>query len=167
MKNFHVKSMILGIGIGLIITSIISIIYLAGMKPSSQMSKEEIIKKAREYGMIDSSELIIKNKGSNTEANSEQKKDNTADVKIDETVKQKENLQQAAVEGREIKISIEPGDSSEVVADKLLKAGLINDKTAFVNKLTDMGLATGIFVGEFKFKKGSDLEAIIKRITSP
>lgn len=51
MDRFNVKSILLGIGLGIIITSIVSIIYLAGRDPFSGLSKEEIISQAEKYGM--------------------------------------------------------------------------------------------------------------------
>jgi len=52
MKRFHVRSIILGIGIGLIFTSIISLIYFAGTDPAKNISDEEIIRRAEELGMV-------------------------------------------------------------------------------------------------------------------
>jgi len=51
MKNFQVKSIILGIGIGIVFTALVSIIYNAG--GYSSMSREEIIEAAKSYGMIE------------------------------------------------------------------------------------------------------------------
>jgi hypothetical protein len=60
MRNFHIKSILLGIGIGIVLTALISVIYSAGNKQA--MSKEEIIEKARQYGMVYSEELIFEDK---------------------------------------------------------------------------------------------------------
>lgn len=57
MQSFHIKSIVLGIGIGIILTSMIGMIYYAGAaKPV--MSKEEIIGKAKEYGLVESNEIM-------------------------------------------------------------------------------------------------------------
>lgn len=56
MEGFNVRSIVLGIGIGIIITSLVSMIYLSGV--GVKMSKDEIITEARKYGMIDRAELI-------------------------------------------------------------------------------------------------------------
>ncbi|HOQ00951.1 MAG TPA: hypothetical protein PK604_09065 [Acetivibrio clariflavus] len=57
MHKFHIKSILLGIGMGIILTAFISIIYLAGNQPT--MSREEIIERARQYGMVFKEEVIL------------------------------------------------------------------------------------------------------------
>jgi len=52
----HIKNILLGIGMGLVLTALTGIIYSAGREP--QMSKEEIMAKARQYGMVPSNEII-------------------------------------------------------------------------------------------------------------
>jgi predicted small secreted protein len=49
MINFNIKSIILGIGIGIIITSLISIIYLAGNDSKYTISDEEIIRRLKKW----------------------------------------------------------------------------------------------------------------------
>jgi len=51
-ERFHLKSLLLGIGIGIIITSIISLIYLSGRDPFEGISDEQIIARAEKLGMI-------------------------------------------------------------------------------------------------------------------
>ncbi|NLI59142.1 MAG: hypothetical protein GX387_11625 [Clostridium sp.] len=50
MRKFHIKSILLGIGIGIILSSFIGIIYSAGM--DNKITKEEVIERAKEHGMI-------------------------------------------------------------------------------------------------------------------
>ncbi len=50
--QFHLKSILLGVGIGIIITSLASMIYFAGRDPMQDLSKEQIIKQAEKYGMV-------------------------------------------------------------------------------------------------------------------
>lgn len=59
MRNFHIKSLILGIGIGAVVVSFIGIIYSAGMK--TEMSKEEIILRAKQYGLVENKGIINEN----------------------------------------------------------------------------------------------------------
>jgi hypothetical protein len=56
LRKFHIKSILLGIGIGIILTSFVGIIYSAGM--DNKITKEEIIEKAKEHGMIFPEEVI-------------------------------------------------------------------------------------------------------------
>lgn len=57
MRKFHIKSILLGIGMGIVLTAFISIIYLAGNQPT--MSREDIIERARQYGMVFSEEVVF------------------------------------------------------------------------------------------------------------
>ncbi|MCX7842623.1 MAG: endolytic transglycosylase MltG [Clostridia bacterium] len=171
MKNFHITSIILGIGIGIVLTSIVSMIYLAGEKP--KMSREEIINEAKKIGMLEGTELIGSKEA--TQIQMAQKPEST--VKLKE-VQQKESMpEQTKQEGttatsssvpkeQEIKIKVNPGDTSEIVSDRLLKAGLISDKAAFLKDLTAMGLTTEINIGEFNIKYGLDNRSIIKILTN-
>ncbi len=52
MGRFHIRSLLLGIGIGIIITSIISMIYLSGRDPFEGLTEEQIISRAEEYAMV-------------------------------------------------------------------------------------------------------------------
>ena len=60
MRRVHEKSIILGIGIGIIITSIAGMIFYGGQSGDSteKMSKEEIIRLAKSYGMVGPVPLI-------------------------------------------------------------------------------------------------------------
>ncbi len=177
MKNFHIKSIILGIGIGIVLTSIISLIYLTGEKP--KLSREEIIAQAKAYGMIEKVDILkdktLQQEQKNEEANRPE------DIKIPSAKPTGSQVNpsptptlspapavtaQPKQEEQEPKISINPGDSSEVVAGKLLQAGLINDKSAFIKEITAMGLSGEINIGEYKIKKDTDLRTIIKLITT-
>lgn len=51
MRLLDSKSIILGLGIGIIITSLLGVIFFAGYEP--QLSDAEIISLARERGMVD------------------------------------------------------------------------------------------------------------------
>ncbi|HPV01549.1 MAG TPA: hypothetical protein PK127_03580 [Clostridiales bacterium] len=50
--RFHLKSLILGIGIGIIITSLISLIYISGRDPFEGISDEQIMVRAEKMGMV-------------------------------------------------------------------------------------------------------------------
>ncbi|MCX7708896.1 MAG: endolytic transglycosylase MltG [Clostridia bacterium] len=179
MKNFHIKSIILGIGIGIVLTSVVSMIYLAGTNPGEKMATEQIITEAKKLGMVENSELIQDTARDSQPKKEESKKvpektENQGTAPVVPTAKTNESKneqaekpkeQQEKPKDQEILISVNAGDSSEKVADKLLKAGLISDKPAFVKLLSDMGLASEINIGDFRIKTGTDLKSIVKVLT--
>ncbi len=178
MKTIDTKSVVLGIGIGAIIISVISIIYTAGI--GKNISKEEIIARAKEYGMVEKVGSVdnVKDKvgyNDNNIAMTKASKSDTSSIIVPKDSKLAPTLQvtqavptvtatpQAEVY---ISFSINPGDSSGVVAQRLFDVGLIADKAKFLNLIREKGLSTEIAIGNFKIKKGASIEAIIKLITS-
>ena len=58
LSQFNIKSILLGIGIGIIVTATASMIYLAGRDPMENLTEEQIIKQAEMYGMV-KQELLV------------------------------------------------------------------------------------------------------------
>jgi gas vesicle protein len=52
MDKFSVKSILLGIGIGIIITSVACMIYFQGTPPSAEPNEQEMAKLAEKYGYV-------------------------------------------------------------------------------------------------------------------
>jgi len=52
LSRFHLKSILLGIGIGIVITAIAVMIYSAGRDPLDEVSEVQIIRQAEKYGMV-------------------------------------------------------------------------------------------------------------------
>ena len=59
MGRIHIKSMILGVGIGIIFASIVSMIYLAGTQPNEKLSDDEIRSRAEALGMIEADDIFL------------------------------------------------------------------------------------------------------------
>jgi len=57
MSRFNVKSIFLGIGIGIIITATVSMIYISNRDPLKDATEQQIINRAEKYGMVKSSIL--------------------------------------------------------------------------------------------------------------
>ena len=63
-----------------------------------------------------------------------------------------------------VSITVEAGESSNDVADKLEKAGLIKSAQEFVDYLTANNIADKIWTGTFEIKPGSSNEEIARAI---
>lgn len=61
MTNFSIKSILLGIGIGIIITSIAGMIYFAGWDPLKNLSEADLMKLEQRYGLIKEPPLTTQN----------------------------------------------------------------------------------------------------------
>jgi len=77
MRNFHIKSVILGIGIGIVITSIVSIIYTAGLNPLEELDEKDIDKLCSMYGLVRVTDNNVKK--SDTIFNMEKETEDEAD----------------------------------------------------------------------------------------
>ncbi len=173
MGDFHIKSMTLGIGMGIILTSLVSMIYFEGT--GMKMSKEDIISEARKYGMIDKSEII---KDDVKPASGKPAENNGVQVaKSDNSLPKVSNNEKSGVGSKNeistpkppiqnIMIEINEGDTSEIVADKLYNKGIINDKSSFINKINGSKFETKIANGNFEFKPGEDYNNLIKVLTT-
>ena len=60
MSKISIKSVMLGIGIGIIITATAGIIYTAGRDPMKELTEQQIITQAEKYGMVRSQILQSK-----------------------------------------------------------------------------------------------------------
>ena len=160
MYRFQMKSLILGIGIGIVMTSIISLIYLAGSDPNSKLSEEDVIKLAEKYGMVKSSSLIQGTQPQKVEAAKQSESTKQSDLNKGTVTPSPKPTEQA-----EIKISIIRGDTAEIVTGKLFNAGLISDKALFGQELINMKLTDSILAGEYTIKKGADTKEIVRAIT--
>jgi hypothetical protein len=179
MQGFHIKSILIGLGMGIIIAAILGIIcYNAGASSVSKPSKEEVIQLAKSYGMIDPTDLI-KGQSDQTNQNSDKSTikvnsdDNTPTSPADSTTKSS-TTNKATTDNADTKqqdqpkilsIVINSGDSTQTIAERLVNSGLIANKNDFFNKLTALGLSEKIETGEFKIRTGATVEDIVRIIT--
>ena len=73
---------------------------------------------------------------------------------------------QAVAEGTVVSVSIPEGSGASVVADLLYDAGLISNKSEFLNQARQMNAEQSIKSGSYSFTAGSDLPSIINQLTS-
>lgn len=165
----RIKSFILGLGIGMAFVSIIVLILGKpilnndGVNNKIQnevvISDEDVIKRAKELGMISLGELPSREK--ETEANVEVslEEDQNEDLKQEET----EYLEET--DDREIiEIMVIPGSNATRVVQELYAKGLIDDAEGFKNYLIEKGVTTKIKSGRHSIPVGADYDEIIEVI---
>ncbi len=175
MKKLHEKSIVLGIGIGMIITSIAGMIYSAGTQ--KELSKEEIISLAKTYGLIDPTGFIKniesdntkatpdKNTSNNTEtANNTASNTSSTNKVADETTTDKQQKPEKLDAERNISIAVQSGFGSKEVAKALLENGVITSVAEFNTALDSYNASQKIRTGTYLFKKNDDLNYIVKTI---
>lgn len=173
MKSFHIKSIILGIGIGAILTSIIGMIFMAGYNPNNaKLTDTQIIEKAKSLGMLEAKSILEVSNPGDTKLESEgtdisSTKNNIIENSEQAATKQKVVTTPVPVKTEtELTIEVVKGDTSEKVAQKLFDIKLINDKKGFIDELTKEGLTMEINIGQYKIKQGLDIKKIIKILTT-
>ena len=68
----------------------------------------------------------------------------------------------AAAQGQEKEITVNAGDAASTIADKLLSAGAITDKQAFLSEVMSQGADSKLKMGTFKIPAGATHAEIIK-----
>lgn len=142
MKTYNFKGIILGMGIGLVISSIININIQDRILTDNYIRVEA---SKRGFVIIDPGDLISKDKAIDKNSNN----------KVLESNKYAE----------EIKIEITQGCSSDDTASILLDNGLIDNKDKFLEKLHEREKGNKIQYGSFVLKKYSNYDEIIDIIT--
>lgn len=175
MGNFHIKSVVLGVGIGVLLTSILGIIYSLGTTASQTISDDEIMARARQLGMVENVQSILIDDESNEKLNNHSRSNNNLDnqqskeqdqdsEKLAEVTGEEEIAENGTMSG-EVSFVIESGATSHVVADILLEHGLIDDKQLFLIELERRDAITRIKAGSYNLKRNLSIEEIIEIIT--
>ena len=153
MTKYSIKNICLGIGMGLIIASVANL----GASPKG-MSVDELKTEAQKHNLIviDAKELIQKQPESNTPA---------VESKGNEPAVQTPPPAQGEAKGT-VQIVIEPGATSEKIAQLLVDGKLIDKKQAFLDRLKELKKESKMQIGTFNIQKGSSVDQIINAITS-
>ena len=162
MRKVHEKSIFLGIGIGMIITAIVGMIFSAGSP--KELSKAEIISLAKGYGLIVQPKLINEESSDSTDSASESTTaknttaDSTASLSTIASDSSSNNTE------RNIVIEIKKGYNSQDVIDTLLEKAVITSGEDFSAVLNSYNASKIILVGNYKFKKNEDMNYIVRTI---
>ena len=187
----NVKSYLKGIGVGMIVASLILII--AGNM--NKMSDEDVIARAKELGYVQSTSVSQPEVVDNTSSNTEQKKIEDSD-KVESTENNDANTDNAtdsanadittetanttndttvsddsdktadnnATSSETVKVEIKSGMSSESAALAVKNAGLVESDTEFNKYLCSEGYDKRLRVGSFEIPKDADFETIAKSL---
>lgn len=183
-----------GIGIGLIVTTVILMITFSihGQKP---LTDEEIIARATELGMVrpeqlssgeklsdsdtsgkltDADQSDVKDEKQPTDAvddpasdNTDQDSNKTEESEKTEQSEETEELKDAKEPEtiEQVEVTIVGGEYSAAVCKKLEKAGVIEDADDFNKYLAQGGYDNLIQPGNYVLEVGADYDTIVKSIT--
>lgn len=183
-----------GLGIGIVVTTLIMAISFSGKK---EMSDEEVMARARELGMVEKEEdkglyaaveetLAVETTQetipetetqaeteSESETQTETETELQSEVETQIETQPEENKEETVstqdmeevVAGQVVSITIVSGDDSAVVSRKLEEAGLVVSASSYDKYLCDNGYARKLSTGTYEIAIGSSEETIAKIIT--
>lgn len=185
-----------GLGVGILFASILLLAAYRDNVSSNRLSDAEIKKKARALGMVEADSMIgsLLTEQNSSEENkvdseSESKKeidtsggtenqdgqDDAEEEDIDKETgsqNQDDSSEQAdesdtAKPGGTVVISIERGDSSFPICQRLQALGMIDNASEFDSYMVENGYASRIRVGTHKLTKGMSFKEIAEAISDP
>lgn len=144
MGNYNLKNIMLGIGIGLVFSSMINI-----SMGSKELTVEEIKKEAVRHNLI-----VL----SNEEILSNQSSANNPSITPSPTP-------EPMVSEGNITVTVKSGMSSETIAELLKTRGLVKDKEGFLRRLGELGKESILKVGSFEIPVNATYDEIINILT--
>lgn len=178
MRRVHEKSIILGIGIGMILTSIAGLVYSGGENSgqTEKLSRDEIIRLAKSYGLVEPVHLIedetsaagttgdtAADNTSRTGAGTGENVDTSTDTNNDTNNDTNADSNTQTLE-RNISVIIDQGFDTREVIDLLFETGIISDKEKFETVMQTYNASDRIKAGKYAFRKNDDYDYVIKTI---
>ena len=176
-----------GLGIGILITTIIFIIGIH-VNQDQMFSDEEVIRRAKALGMVmdetDGKTINELNKDKKQDSETKDQKDSQKEDSKESKNDNKDKHDQTKADAQsektqdsntattpkqtveQVEISILPGEYSDTISQKLLDAGLIDDKAAFSKYINDTNVDNLIQPGTFTVPKGASYEEVAKILTT-
>ncbi|MCI5741948.1 MAG: hypothetical protein SO445_10995 [Lachnospiraceae bacterium] len=151
-----------GLGIGILITTIIFMIFIRVDK-NHIMTDKEIMARAEELGMVMQEEDDSKTLEQLKEEEGQQTPEDTQNTTENAEDGQEQNTPQTV---EQVQFNILPGEYSDVISQKLFDAGLIDDKAAFNEFIINSDYDNFIQTGDFTIPKGASYEEIAKILTT-
>lgn len=138
-----------GVGIGVVVTTLILLIAFV-IFGNNEMSDEDVIKRAKSLGMVQSSSTINDAKNETTEQQNNATSENNL---LDQNVQNAQNSATQDVNNEFVQFTINSGESSRMVIDRLAEQGLVSDPTTFNRFLNEKGLDNNIQPGTFNIPR--------------
>lgn len=167
------KYFLRGLGSGIIFAAVIFL--TAYYSSNHEMTDKEIIEKAKTLGMVEAEDPIKdlitsekkmteKNKKDKTEKEKEASTKTTEKVTTEKITTEKVT-EEKTTEEEQISITVNSGDTSYTVCQRLEAAGVINDAAEFDTYLVENGYADRIRIDTYSVKKGMSFHDIAEIIT--
>lgn len=161
------KYYIRGLGTGLIITTLILVIFRNTSSADNKLKEEETSSVTSVIAIKETENVTDKSTEKETEKVTEKPTDKETEKSTEKetekvTEKPTENITSAE---EKIVIIFKGVDTAYKAADILISAGLISDKNEFVMYMYNNGYDSKMQDGTYNLKKGDSLETIAKTIT--
>lgn len=145
MNNKSIRLLLIGVGIGLILSSSLNLIFQSNHQ--KKRTPEDIRSEARRLGMIDPKEYFDKS------VPDQDKTANQAEPKKDH--------KQPELSEEEIIITIKKGSTSEDVARLLKEHNLISSQNTFVSRIYARNASYKLQAGTYRFHKTMTMDEMI------
>ena len=151
-----------GLGVGILVTAVIMTVALSKKQP---MTDDEVIKRAKELGMIENT--IIKDVATpkDDEEVKEEIKEEPQDEVQEEVQEEVQDEVQEEVQEEIVTVSVVSGDSSWSVAKRMEEVGLVDSAKEFDAFLCGNGYDKRISVGTYEISSNATWEDMAKIIT--
>jgi hypothetical protein len=166
MGNYSVKNIVLGIGIGLVFSSMINISI-----SNKELTVDEIKMEAAKHNLI----ILTKEEILNSQPQGIIQEPTptlaptptpTPTPSPTPTPEASSNAPEpTSAAGNKAKITVSSGMSSEAIAELLRDAGVLKDTKAFLKRLGEVGKENKLKIGTFEITKGAKYDDIINILT--
>ncbi|MCR4610868.1 MAG: endolytic transglycosylase MltG [Lachnospiraceae bacterium] len=155
-----------GIGIGVLVTTIILVVAFAFS--DKNITDQEVIARAKKLGMVEtnttannSTNTTADSSNNDTEATGNQTIPGATNPMPDSTANTLKNSTSAAqTSGDTVEFTINTGESSRLVVERLAEMGIISDAYTFNKYVNEKGIDGSLQPGTFKIKKGISEEEL-------
>lgn len=180
-----------GLGVGILFASILLLVAYRDNMSNNRLTDAEIKRKAKALGMVEADSRIgslLTEQNSSTDSQTgadsgKEKENNTSEATENEESQEdvgqegdepnqgdseEDNEQNdSSQQGGTVVITIERGDSSFPICQRLQALGMIEDASEFDSYMVENGYASRIRVGTHKLAKGMSFSEIAEAISDP